>query len=133
MIDQFLPYAIADKMQPSVKGSFAFRHLDRRILGLVTQTRTGHGYYGAYYREFNIPEPHECPCGAQLQTRSHILLDCPLYDQYRHLLAEAAPDWHLGTILGTRKGIMGLTRFLRRGSAFRKPLTIRPTSPQPPS
>ncbi|CAG8780845.1 11997_t:CDS:1, partial [Acaulospora colombiana] len=51
-------YAIADALQPSMKGSHAFRTLDRKLFGLVTQARTGHGHYGAYYRDFNIPEPH---------------------------------------------------------------------------
>jgi hypothetical protein len=130
-------YAIADTIEPSTKGSHAFRALDRKTLGLVTQARTGHGFYGAYYEDFNIPEPHECPCGAQRQTRTHILLDCPIHDQYRYILAEAAPNWSLGTILGTKGGIFALALFLRRSSAFRKPPPLQNPNPRnvarPPS
>ena len=42
-------YAIADRTPPSLAGSYAFRTLDRRTLGVVTQARTGHGYFGEYY------------------------------------------------------------------------------------
>ena len=37
------------------------RKLDRHILGIVTQTRTGHGYFGEYYQTHNIQEPANCP------------------------------------------------------------------------
>ncbi|PVF96260.1 hypothetical protein CPB86DRAFT_685274, partial [Serendipita vermifera] len=90
------------------------------LLGLVTQTRTGHGHYGRYYQDFNIPEPYACPCGEPIQTRSHILLDCPIHDQHRHILTEALPNCHMGEILGTKKGIEAVAIFLRRSSAFRK-------------
>jgi hypothetical protein len=113
-------YAAADRTPPSLKGSFAFRNLPRIMLGVVTQVRTGHGYFGEYYRRFNIPEPHECPCGVELQSRTHILFECPLHDDARHLLFEATPDGQINSILGTEKGIKGLVAFLKASNAFRK-------------
>ena len=53
-------YAIADRIPPSLAGSHAFRTLDRRILWIVTQARTGHGYFGEYYQTHNIQEPTNC-------------------------------------------------------------------------
>jgi hypothetical protein len=41
-------YAISDRIPPSLNGSHAFRTLDRRTLGIVTQARTGHGHFGEY-------------------------------------------------------------------------------------
>ena len=61
-------YAIADPIPPSLAGSHAFRTLDRRILGIVTQGRTGHGYFGEYYQTHNIQEPTNCrTTGARAQ------------------------------------------------------------------
>ncbi|CAA7268147.1 unnamed protein product [Cyclocybe aegerita] len=37
---------------------------------------TGHVSIGAYYRHFKINEPHGCTCGADLQSRQHILFHC---------------------------------------------------------
>ena len=64
-------HAIAGRIPPSLAGSYAFRTLDRRTLGVVTQARTGHGYFGEYYQVHPIREPIGCPCGAEIQTREH--------------------------------------------------------------
>ena len=71
-------YAISDRTPPSLAGSHAFRTLDRRILGIVTQARTGHGHFGEYYQTYNIQGPTNCPCGAGLQTREHIGVRMPI-------------------------------------------------------
>ncbi|CAG8722127.1 729_t:CDS:2, partial [Acaulospora colombiana] len=65
--------AIADALPPSMKGSHTFCILEHKLLGLITQTRTGYGHYGKYYHDFNIPEPYACPCGEPIQTHSHVL------------------------------------------------------------
>ena len=62
-------YAIADCITPSLAGSHVFRTLDRHTLGIVTQARTGHRYFGEYYQTHNIRGPANCPCGAELQTQ----------------------------------------------------------------
>ena len=69
-------YTILDRIPPSLAGSHAFRTLDQHILGIVTQARTGHGYFSKYYQAHNIQEPTNCPCGAGLQTREHIVFKC---------------------------------------------------------
>jgi len=43
-------YAIADRIPPSVAGSHAFRTLNRHMVGIITQTRTGQGHVGEYYQ-----------------------------------------------------------------------------------
>ena len=73
-------YAISDRIPPSLARSHAFCTLDRRILGIVTQTRTGHGYFGEYYQTHNTQEPADCPCGAGLQTREHIVFECRTHE-----------------------------------------------------
>ena len=116
-------YAIADRMPPSLAGSHAFRTLDRQLLGTVTQARTGHGYFGEYYLTHNIWEPSDCPCGAAIQTRNHIIFECDMYEEHGHLIDEGAPDHELTTILGTAKGIDALAKFVRASRAFQKQKT----------
>ena len=87
---------------------------------MVTQARTGHGHFGEYYLTHNIQEPPECPCGAELQTRDHILFECEIHEEHGHLIDEGAPDHKLATILGTKKGIDALAKFVRGCKAFQK-------------
>jgi hypothetical protein len=97
-----------------------FRNLGRITLGLVTEVRTGHGYFREYHCRFNIPEPYDCPCGVELQSRTYILFECPLHDDARHLLYEAVPDGQISSLLVTEKGIKGLMPFLKASNAFPK-------------
>ena len=113
-------YAIADRTPPSLAGSYAFHTLDRRTLGVVTQAQTGHRYFGEYYQVHNIREPIGCPCGAEIQTREHILFECETHEEHWHIIDEGAPDYKLATILGTKKGIEALARFVRGTKAFQK-------------
>ena len=113
-------YAISDRIPPSLAGSHAFRTLDRRILGIVTQARTGHGYFGEYYQTQNIQEPADCPCGAGLQTREHIAFECRTHEEYGDIIDEGAPDHQLATLFGTKKGIDALAEFVRKTKAFQK-------------
>ena len=92
-------YAIADRIPPSLSGSHAFRTLYRLTLGIVTQARTGHGHFGEYYLLHNIQEPSDCPCGAELQTRDHIIFECEIHETLWHIIDEGAPDHRLATIL----------------------------------
>ncbi|CCA69051.1 hypothetical protein PIIN_02910 [Serendipita indica DSM 11827] len=90
------------------------------LISLVTQVRIGHGYFGEYYAHFKIPERSDCPCGTEIQIREHILYDCPLFNDARHTLYSTAPDGHIGSLLGIKKGIEGLASFLKFTNAFRK-------------
>ncbi|GJE94382.1 hypothetical protein PsYK624_105510 [Phanerochaete sordida] len=40
---------------------------------------TGHFPHGAYRQRFHLPGRQACWCGAQLETRDHILYDCPMW------------------------------------------------------
>jgi len=114
-----------NRLPPSRAGSHAFRTLDRRTIGTVTQARTGHGHVGEYYQIHNISEPISCPCGAATQTHEHIAFDYHLSSPHWHIVEEEAPDYQLTTLLGTREGIQALTEFVRESGAFQKP------NPQP--
>ncbi|KAL1667846.1 hypothetical protein GGF50DRAFT_111818 [Schizophyllum commune] len=99
-----------------------FRDLcgDRELYGRVVQCRLGHGFFGEYYKDFVPSENIDCPCGESLQTRSHILQECPIYEQHRHILRKVSEDVALAEILGTPKGIDALARFLKKSGAFTK-------------
>ena len=113
-------YAISDHIPPSLAGSHAFRTLDRRTLGIVTQARTGHRYFTEYYQTHNIQEPADCPCGAGLQTCKHIVFECWTHEKYRDIIDKGAPDHQLATLFGTKKGINALAEFVRKSKAFQK-------------
>jgi hypothetical protein len=113
-------YHPADRFLPSLTPSWQMRTLPRRLFGLVLQCRTGHAFMGEFYERHSIDEPVECPCGAQFQTREHILVECPQYDNWRHLLREQSPTLSLTTILGTGDGIKALATFIARTGTFTK-------------
>jgi hypothetical protein len=92
--------------------------LIKNIFGRLMQVRIGHAHIGKYYRDFNIPEEISCPCGATIQTRIHILSECPLYDKQRYLLHDEDQNIIPTDIFGTRKGIERLTEFLSKTNAF---------------
>ena len=113
-------YAISDRIPPSLAGSHTFRTLDQCILGTVTQARTGHGHFGEYYQTHNIQEPTNCPCGAGLQTRKHIVFKCWMHEEHGDVIDEGAPDYQLATLLGTKTDIDALAEFVRKSKAFQK-------------
>ena len=113
---------MADRFPPSFKPPQHFLNLPRKTYGLVTQCRTGHGFFGEYYRRFVPSEDAECWCGlVDVETREHILLECPFYDGHREILTEAVPDCTLAEILGTKDGISALAEFIEKApGVFRK-------------
>ena len=113
-------YAISDCIPPLLAGSHTFRTLDQHILGIVTQARTRHGYFGKYYQTQNIQEPNDCPCGAGLQMCEHIVFECWMHKEYGDIIDEGAPDHQLATLFGTKKGIDALAEFIRKTKAFQK-------------
>lgn len=71
-------FAAADYFPPKLTPQPHFANItNRRVYGLVTQCRTGHAFTGEYYARFVPTENVACPCGTHLQTRKHILLECP--------------------------------------------------------
>lgn len=80
----------------------------------------------------NPDKPMACPCGkTELQTRDHIILDCPLYDSHHHFLCAAAPNPSIPTtILSTHSSLEALTKFIGPSNAFAKLTPAEP--PEPP-
>ena len=113
-------YAIADRVPPSLAGSHAFCTLDRCTPGIVTQASAGHGYFGEYYQTHNIQEPANCPCGAGLQTREHIVFKCRPHEEYGNIIDEGAPDHQLATLFSTKTGVNALAEFVKKSKAFQK-------------
>ena len=115
-------YAIANRIPPSLKPLAHFRDLcgDRELYGRVVQCHLGHGFIGEYYKDFVPSESIDCPCGEPVQTRQHVLQDCPVYEPHRHILRGVSEDVALAEILGTPKGIDALARFLKKSGAFTK-------------
>lgn len=93
------------------------RHIQTRII----QTMLGHGFRGDYYARFVPSESPACPCGtAPIQTRDHILSECPLYEHGRHHLRAVSPSLSTPIILGTHAGLKALSLFISTTNAFAK-------------
>jgi hypothetical protein len=82
------------------------------------QARIRHPHIGEYYRDFKIPEDTSCPCGKELQTQLHILTECPLYDEHRHLLHDEELNIIPTDLFGTKEGIECFTEFLTKTNTF---------------
>ena len=125
-------YAIANRLEPSLTPTPHFKNLKdkREVFGRVTQCRTGHAYTGEFRRSF-LPlsqDPITCPCdNKSIETREHILRECPRFEQQRNILEKASPTIALPEILGTKKGIAALSEFLIASGAF----TRTGTTPTP--
>ncbi|KAF5350420.1 hypothetical protein D9758_012444 [Tetrapyrgos nigripes] len=130
---QYLP---ANRIPPSLKPTKLMKEtkygLNREVFGRVTQCRTGHGFIGEYYKRFVPDENVDCPCGEALQTREHVLCDCPIYEPHRDILRGASENLEMPELLGTKDGIEALTEFIQKSGAFTK--TGKPLHPpQPPN
>jgi ribonuclease HI len=94
----------------------------RRQAARTIQVLLGHGWFGEFYECFNLNGNVECACGAQRETRDHILLRCPLFVEHRHIL------WRGNTLIGmyddfifsTKEGKLLLLKFLEKTDAFFK-------------
>jgi ribonuclease HI len=93
---------------------------DRGLSSRLAQVLTGHGHYGGYYRRFVPLERSGCSCGAELQSRKHVLTECPLYDHVRHHLENVDRHISMPRILGTPEGRQALIAFLRDSDTFQK-------------
>lgn len=62
----------------------------------LTQFVTGHGRFKANLKRFNLVEEDMCGCG-ELETASHVLMECPLQEESRRELREVLQrknlDW----------------------------------------
>ncbi len=91
-----------------------------RKFSRLTQLRTGHAFIGQYYRRFVPTEAVDCSCGDPIETRLHILQECPLYEEWQHLLNNDENQFSLAEILGTDDGATRVTSFLEASGAYEK-------------
>jgi hypothetical protein len=54
-----------------------------------------------------------------IPTRLHILTECPLYEEHRHLLRDDKLDIILTDLFSTKKGIARYTEFLTKNECSR--------------
>lgn len=113
-------FSIANRMKPRWKPREHVTHTPREVFGRLTQCRTKHAFIGEYYAKFVANEPIGCPCGVRLQTREHVILECPRYEEHRDILREADERMDLGRLLGTKDGIEAMVKFLGKTGAFTK-------------
>ncbi|KAJ6572773.1 hypothetical protein DFH09DRAFT_916441 [Mycena vulgaris] len=94
--------------------------LKREVFGRVVQCRIGHSLIGECYAKFVPFENVDCSCGEVFQTREHLLRECPLYEDQRHILEKVSRNISLPEILGTKEGIDALAKFLDKSGASTK-------------
>ncbi|KAJ8593638.1 hypothetical protein M405DRAFT_700852, partial [Rhizopogon salebrosus TDB-379] len=58
------------------------------------------------------PETTSCQCGVPHQTRTHILVECPLLEPYRHLLCPTSRSLSQPILLSTKTGLETLAKFV---------------------
>jgi hypothetical protein len=88
----------------------------RSITTPLVHLRLGHGYFKAYFQRFKIPLPsYRCSCRQEPQTRTHLLLLCPTYEDARRLFFTSDPNkqWSTHTLLHTKDGIKRVLSFVR--------------------
>ena len=121
-------YAASQFIRPNTKPDAIFKTTPREPFGRLTQTLTGHGYTGEYYHRFHINDhPHECDCplpGPILQTRDHIIRECPNFENGRSILRKKFPrlenpKFQLASIL-KRDNLPTLLKWMKRSGAFTK-------------
>jgi len=82
-------YALAHRIPLFLRGSHAFRTLNRYTLWVVEEARIGHGYFGEYHK---IQAPITCPCNeSSLQTHEHKVFDCQTHEENRAIITKGAP------------------------------------------
>ncbi|EIW83489.1 hypothetical protein CONPUDRAFT_32911, partial [Coniophora puteana RWD-64-598 SS2] len=97
-----------------------FTDTERSIYGRMIQCRTGHCFSGDFYAKFVPSEQTACPCGAPIQSRQHIICECPRYATAHRHLCKPNEDVSLTDVLGTKEGLQALALFLRDSDAFKK-------------
>jgi ribonuclease HI len=111
-------FAMANTIPPSLRPTKCFMEIPREVLGRTIQCQTGHAYTGEFRRRFFPGQDVDCHCGEPYQTREHILIHCPRYDEHRTHLRKVSRYISLPVILGSAKGISALALFLQKSGAF---------------
>jgi hypothetical protein len=110
----------ADRFPPQLRPTARFLKMDRQTFSRVIQARTGHAHIGSYYRTFVPTIPTQCACSHNYQTRHHILSECHLHANYRHLLGDHEEQTATAALIRTVDGIMRLATFIKESGAFAK-------------
>ena len=128
--DKHGQFGKVDTKPPSTTVSPTFKHTPRELFGRLTQLLTGHGYIGDFYQRFIPSESPWCTCTDEvtsptLQTREHIIFQCPHYANHRQRLRKYfpdfdSPDFTTVHLLDEKHGLPHLLRFLKRTGAFTK-------------
>jgi hypothetical protein len=111
---------------PTVKPNEIFKQLanEPEVFGRLTQIRTMHGYNPSYFHRFNIPHDPVCSCNHQIppvpatRFRDHILHSCESYKEHRKILTEVHRDHSPTVLLGSKKGLLAMAKFLKVSGAF---------------
>ncbi|KZT03588.1 uncharacterized protein LAESUDRAFT_659683, partial [Laetiporus sulphureus 93-53] len=81
----------------------------------------GHGHIGSYYHRFVAEESTVCQCRtANIQTREHLLIHCPLYTHHRHLLGNPNRPIRLARLFTSKYARHQLAAFLTETDAYTK-------------
>ncbi|QRW26546.1 RNA-directed DNA polymerase from transposon BS [Rhizoctonia solani] len=87
--------------------------IPRSVSSRLIHVMTGHGCFGEYKARMPfINGSAKCQCGDPNQTIPHLLFHCPLAEDSRKLLFEAAPDLNPATLFGTPKGLEAVAKFI---------------------
>ena len=123
-------FALADAIPLSIAPNKVFKNTSRELFGRVVQTVTGHSYTGEYYQCFVPTESPWCTCidetsDPTLQTRHHIICECPHYEAFRNILRKNHPNLHahnysLRPLFDPRNGLHDLIHFMHKSGAFTK-------------
>src|SRR5258708_6927581 len=109
----------ANKIPPRLSPTDRFKDLSRKTFSRLMQFRTGHAHIGEYYKRFVRSENPSCSCGHPIQSRQHILYDCPKLNRHRSLLGTGR-NAHSESPIGTQKGIIRLMHFIAISKATDK-------------
>ena len=114
-----------DKNSPSVHllRTISKADLSRRSASLITQLRLQHIPLNAYLKRFNLVDSARCPaCGADVETVSHFLLQCPSYAHERWALERSLrkrkKEFTLENLLGDPEAIIPLNNFIDASLRF---------------
>ncbi|KNZ79147.1 hypothetical protein J132_01196 [Termitomyces sp. J132] len=113
-------FAIANRLEPRWKPREHVTHTPREVFSRMTQCRTKHAFLGEYYARFVPKESNRCTCENCPQIREHVIKCCPKHESHRDLLREVDAQLELGVLLGTKKGLEALAKFLTKTGAFTK-------------
>ena len=95
-----------------MKNGEIMKKFNRRIVSTITQYRTNHGNFGAWFKRFRIEkESYNCKCG-ELETVKHILVDCPLLETIRVGLRRVSPEMDMPTLLNSLTGLQEIASFI---------------------